>query len=166
MRYRQYFCSLVFSFLVVGCVFVCSCPPKQEQRKLSLSYGDTEIYIGMDADALVTLLGKDHTLSVAQRCAGEGEDRIYTDPSMRLYVFAPKDEIAIVTAVCYTDDGVSTKDGLTIGSTSAHIRAALGEPTEQTEDKLIYRTTESALSFTVRDDRAVAVWLTENNQGE
>ena len=84
---------------------------------------------------------------------------MYTYSSVRLYVFAPVEGEAVVSSVSYTDDGVATTDGLRIGSTAADVVAAMGEPDEKGDARLVYRADGAVLTFGLRDDIVVSVVL-------
>lgn len=149
--------------LVLSIVFVlfCSCTPtpKDEPASLSLSYRNVELTVGMLADEVIAALGDDYTLKESESCAGQGMDRMYTYPSVRLYVFVPVDGDAVVSSVSYTDDGVATAGGLRIGSAAEDVVAAMGEPNEKSDARLVYRSESSVLTFGLRDGVVVSVVL-------
>ena len=149
--------------LVVVLLWLTSCTPVTEtaDRTLHLSYRGQDICVGMEIDVLLPLLGEDYTVDVAQSCAGIGQDVVYTYPSLRLYVFAPVDGTPYVTSATYTDDGAELC-GIRIGSAAADVAAALGEPTEQNEQRVVYRDQTATLTFTLRDGSVSAIVLTEN----
>lgn len=145
--------------LIALCVLSCAPPQADETQSLSLEYRDTVLTVGMSEQAALDALGDDYTLSESESCAGEGLDRMYTYPSLRLYVFAPADGQATVTSVAYTDDGAQTADGLHIGCAVGEVTMALGEPDEQSETRLCYYGDDDQLTFTVRDGRVSGILL-------
>lgn len=147
--------------LMIVFVLLCSCAPAptDEICPLSLSYRGVELTVGMAADEAIARLGDDYTVTEAESCAGQGMDRMYTYSSMRLYVFAPVEGEAVVSSVSYTDDGVATADGLRIGSKVEEVVAAMGEPDEQNEARLVYRSEAAVLTFGLRDGVVVSVVL-------
>jgi hypothetical protein len=146
--------------LLIVLVLLCSCAPVpvDEPRALFLSYRDIELMVGMAADEVIAQLGDDYIMTEAESCAGQGMDRMYTYPSVRLYVFAPVEGVAVISSVSYIDDGVTT-DGLRIGSTAEDVVAAMGEPDEQNEARLVYRSEAAVLTFGLRDGVVVSVVL-------
>ena len=58
--------------------------PTEEPRLLSLLYRDVTLSVGMAADEAVLALGDDYTMTEADSCAGQGKDRMYTYPSVRI----------------------------------------------------------------------------------
>ncbi len=146
---------------VLIAVSVISCTPPQQNKTLplSLAYRNVALTVGMPERAALDALGADYTLSESESCAGEGLDRMYTYPSLRLYVFAPVGGQATVTSVSYTDDGAVTADGLHIGCAVEKVTAALGVPDEQSDTRLCYRGDGDQLTFTVRDGRVSGILL-------
>lgn len=155
MKLRCVLCLLAFC-LLVGCAPV----PQDEVISLVLEYRGAALTVGMPEGEALAALGDDYTLSEAESCAGVGVDRMYTYPSLRLYVFAPADGEAAVTSVSYTDDGADTA-GVRIGSTREAVIAAFGEPDEQGDGALVYRRGGACLTVSLRDGRVSAVVLSE-----
>ena len=108
--------KLRFAVLLLTLVLLISCAPTipEEGGALSLRFREVDLTVGMAAEAVIAQLGDDYTVTEAESCAGQGVDRLYTYPSVRLYVFAPTDGEAVISSVSYTDDGAATADGLFI----------------------------------------------------
>ena len=66
------------------------------------------------------------------------------------------------SSATYTDDGVDFC-GIRIGSAVADVTAALGEPTEQNEQRVIYRDQTATLTFTLRGGYVSAIVLADNS---
>ena len=147
--------------LTIVLVLLCACAPApaDEICPPSLSYRGVELTVGMAADEAIARLGDDYTVTEAESCAGQGMDRMYTYPSVRLYVFAPVEGEAVVSSVSYTDDGVATADGLRIGSKVEEVVAVMGEPDEKGDARLVYRADGAVLTFGLRDGVVVSVVL-------
>ena len=155
MKKWMWFCAALLAALwLVACA-----PVEVPDEPLSLPFRGTELTVGMSASEALAALGDDFVLSESESCAGEGVDRMYTYPSLRLYVFVPAQGAATVTSVSYTDDGAQTNEGLHIGSAVADVTAALGEAEEQSESKLCYRCGGSTLTFTLRQGRVSGILL-------
>ena len=146
--------ALLAVLLTVACA-----PVVPVEQPLSLTFRDAELTVGMLESEALAALGDDFTLSESESCAGEGMDRMYTYPSLRLYVFAPAKGVATVTSVSYTDDGAETAQGLHIGCSSTEVTAALGEADETRDTRLCYRRDGSVLTFTLRDGRVSGIVL-------
>ncbi|MBQ8718945.1 MAG: hypothetical protein IJY66_06740 [Clostridia bacterium] len=130
------------------------------QKPLQLYYRDVAIGVGMEIEPLLTALGEDYTVAEAQSCAGIGRDMVYTYPSLRLYAFEPVSGVARLTSAVYTDDGAEIL-GIRIGSMATDVIEALGEPAEQSEQKIAYCDDVSTLTFSLREGRVSAIVLSE-----
>lgn len=150
---------LLAGLLLVGCGKVPADPPETEP--LALDFRGASLTVGMAESAMLDALGNDYTCSEAESCAGEGVDRMYTYPSVRIYVFAPREGLATVTSVSYTDDGADT-DGVCIGCNVALVEQAFGTPDEQREGALVYRRDGAVLTVTEQGGCVNAVLLTED----
>ncbi len=147
--------------LMLSLVLLCACAPTlpNEPAPLSLSYRGLELTVGMAADDAIAQLGDDYTVTEAESCAGQGMDRMYTYPSLRLYVFAPMSGAAVVSSVSYIDDGVQSAQGVRIGCSVQDVIAAMGQADEGSDTRLIYRGEGSVLTFGLRDGVVVSVVL-------
>jgi hypothetical protein len=150
-----------FVILVLALVLLSACTPtlQDEPRPLSLRFRGVDLTVGAKADGIIARLGDDYTVTEAESCAGVGVDRMYTYPSVRLYVFAPEGGEAVISSVSYTDDGVQTADVLHIGSASADVIATMGQPDDENDVRLIYRSEDAVLTFGLRDGVVVSVVL-------
>ena len=148
--------------LLAALALLISCTPAvptDEPRSLSLSYRGVELTVGGAADGVISALGDDYTMTEAESCAGQGMDRMYTYPSMRLYVFVSVSGEAVISSVSYTDDGAQTAQGLRVGSSASDVISALGEADEGSDTRLIYRGKGCVLTFGLRDGVVVSVVL-------
>lgn len=147
--------------IALALVLLCACTPtpQNEPRTLSLRFRGVDLTVGAKADGIIARLGDDYTVTEAESCAGVGVDRMYTYPSVRLYVFAPEGGEAVISSVSYTDDGVQTADGLHIGSASADVIATMGQPDDENDVRLVYRCADEALTFGLRDGVVVSIVL-------
>jgi hypothetical protein len=82
---------------------------------------------------------------------------------MRLYTFAPESGEEVVTAITYTDDASDRAQtrGARIGATVETVIAALGEPDEQSDARLVFGNETAALTVTLRDGRVTGMMLAE-----
>ena len=154
-----------FAVLLLALAFLCACTPTtpEEPRTLSLRFREIDLTVGMAAKDVIEQLGDDYTMTEAESCAGVGVDRMYTYPSVRLYVFVPAEGEAVISSVSYTDDGVATADGLRIGSGRQDVIAAMGEADDVSGVRLVYRTQGAVLTFGLRDGVVVTIVLTGEN---
>ena len=155
MRKWNCLCTVLFAALLT---VACS-PAAPAEQPLSLEFRGAALTVGMSESEAIAALGEDFTLAESESCAGEGTDKMYTYPSLRLYVFAPAKGEATVTSVSYTDDGVRPAQGLHIGSYATDVTAALGEADEVSDTRICYRSGGSVLSFTLREGRVSGILL-------
>lgn len=155
---KRWIC-IAATLLLVVLAAACGQTQTDGEKSLSLEYRGVALTVGMPESEALAALGDDYTLNESESCAGQGLDRMYTYPSLRLYVFAPADGTAKVTSVSYTDDGAITADGLCIGCTAEQVVAARGEPDEQGDTRLCYESGGAVLTFTVRDGRVSGILL-------
>jgi hypothetical protein len=150
-----------FVILVLALVLLSACTPtlQDEPRPLSLRFRGVDLTVGAKADGIIARLGDDYTVTEAESCAGVGVDRMYTYPSVLLYVFTPEGGEAVISSVSYTDDGALTADGLHIGSKVEEVVAVMGEPDEKSDARLVYRSDGAVLTFGLRDGVVVSVVL-------
>ena len=155
-RGRAIFVVLLSVLLIVACTPQAEAP----REHLKLSYRGQDICVGAEIESLLALLGDDYTVAEAQSCAGIGRDMVYTYPSLRLYAFEPESGAARLTSAVYTDDGAEIL-GIRIGSMATDVIEALGEPAEQSEQKIAYCDDVSTLTFSLREGRVSAIVLSE-----
>ncbi len=153
----------MIALIAMALVLLCACTPQPapaEPMPLFLTYRGVDLTVGMAAQEAIAALGNDYTLKESESCAGQGMDRMYTYPSLSLYVFAPTNGQAIVSSVSYTDDGVRTAQGLCIGCSSADVISAMGEPDEKNDTRLLYRGQGATLTFGLHGGVVVNIVLT------
>ena len=155
-RGRAIFVVLLSVLLIVACTPQAEAP----REHLKLSYRGQDICVGAEIEPLLAMLGDDYTVVEAPSCAGIGRDMVYTYPSLRLYAFEPESGAARLTSAVYTDDGAEIL-GIRIGSMATDVIEALGEPAEQSEQKIAYCDDVSALTLSLREGRVSAIVLSE-----
>lgn len=145
-------------------LFLTACTPAPVPNEVpTLNYGGVAVRVGASVDELLAAWGEDYTRQVSESCAGMGVDLLYTFPSMRLYTFAPEGGEEVVTAITYTDDASDRAQtrGARIGATVETVIAALGEPDEQSDARLVFGNETAALTVTLRDGRVTGMTLAE-----
>ena len=110
------------------------------------------VTIGMNEDVAVILngLGAWSNYAESPSCAFKGLDKIYSYSGFDLYTY-PIKNVDYVNSVYFTDDSVSTPEGIRIGSSEADMLAAYGD--QYTEEYGVYTYTKekSTLSFIITD---------------
>ena len=104
---------------------------------------------------LTALESRKPAVSAKGSCLGgvDGEDVNYVYAGFRIQTFRlsegdPNEEIRWII---FTDDSVKTAEGIAIGASADAVKAAYGNPTEETGATLIYRRGKTELRFDTRD---------------
>ena len=63
----------------------------------------------------------------------------------------------VIHKIAFVNDLVETPKGLSIGSSEAQVKDAYGEPTSSENGKLLYKSGDLELEFTVKDGSVSAV---------
>ena len=127
---------------VVLCITGCGSPDKEGTSGevssgggYSFTSGSTKIEMGKDASKIVESLGDADDYFESESCAFEGLDKVYSYPGFKLNTY-PKDGKDYVLSVVFMDDTVSTKEGVSIGSTKDEVTKAYGDASEESASKL------------------------------
>lgn len=107
------------------------------------------------ADVLTALATRNPAVSSKGSCLGgvDGEDVNYVYQGFRIQTFRlkegdPDEQIRWIT---FTDDSVKTEEGIAIGATVDAVKAAYGDPAEETGSTLIYQRSKTELRFETRN---------------
>jgi len=103
-----------------------------------MTYNNVKIELGADADKVIDALGEPQKKTENGNCGGLGTQYKYSYPSIDIYVLESTDGNAVIDQITFRDDLVSTSEGVSIGSTLAEAKKALGEPTSSTSSALLY----------------------------
>jgi hypothetical protein len=121
-----------------------------------------EIKVGGEANAVVSALGESQNLVETPSCGGGAEpDREYTYAGFKFNTVNENGKNVIVKIV-FTDDSVSTPEGISIGSSRDEVIAAYGENfTENATDTLIYTDGATKLMIGFTDGSVSAIHYVE-----
>ena len=115
------------------------------------------------ADALAALASRNPTVSSKSSCLGGvgGEDVNYVYDGFYIQTFRfseghPDEEIRWII---FSDDSVTTKRGIKVGSTLQEVKDAYGEGTE-TESLIFYVSAGVSIRFTLRDGAVTGIAYT------
>ena len=123
------------------------------------TYKGVDFAINQEVDLSKFVDGTDYELIESMSCAnaaGElGWEIRFTGGSVEVRT-TPEDGKQLIQNIIVYDDTVATPEGVSVGNTVDQVKAVYGEPTDTTEEALIYEITEdSCLEFLVKND---AVW--------
>ena len=123
------------------------------------TYKGTDFAINTEVDLSKFVEDTDYELLPSMSCANaageEGWIITFTGGSVEVRT-TPDDGKQMIQNIIVYDDTVATPEGISVGSTVDQVKAVYGEPSDTTEEALIYEITEdSCLEFLVKND---AVW--------
>lgn len=120
------------------------------------SYQGTEIPMNAPAAPIVEKLGEALSYFEAESCAFQGIDRTYTYSGIQINTY-PLEETDYISSVLFTDDSVSTPEGLEIGSSREDMIAAYGEDYVEEYGQYTYTKGDSQISILLEDGTVTAI---------
>ena len=154
----------LIALLAVACLMsIVACKKDQTENggnddSFYFEVGGVKAYPAGRAPYVLTALeSRKPAVSAKGSCLGgvevAGEDVTYVYAGFRIQTFRlsegdPNEEIRWII---FTDDSVKTAEGIAIGASADAVKAAYGNPTEETGATLIYRRGKTELRFDTRD---------------
>jgi hypothetical protein len=117
-----------------------------------VEYKGVKITMGAKADNIIEALGEPQSRSEIGDCGGLGAQVRYTYPSVEVYVLESKTDGNIIDEITFRDDTVSTPEGVSIGMSVSDAKKALGEPSSETDDAILYTSGKYVLKVTVENE--------------
>lgn len=111
--------------LLMLCLLGCTASPAQ-QHNFQFTYRGTVIAIDAEAAPVVAALGEPKTYTEEASCVFDGLDKTYSYGSFYLATY-PKDGKDYISRIWFTDDSVSTPEGIRIGASQKDVEQAYGE---------------------------------------
>lgn len=128
---------------------LCACGGGDDGREYTFTVSGKTLAIGASEDS-VTALGTPVNYSESAACGGiEGKDKIYVFNGFRVST-TPSASGNVICRIELTDDSVKTPEGLTIGSSLADVKNAMGNG-ETVGENLVYSGKTMKLTFVIRD---------------
>ena len=119
-------------------------------------YGGSKIYMDEDMAGVLARLGEPRNVFEAPSCAFDGVDRVYDYPSIDIRTY-PEGGTDFVHTVNLRDDGVTTPEGLYLGSGVDEVLAAYGNVYTLEMGLYTYEKGETYLSFLVENDEVISI---------
>ncbi|MBE6557152.1 MAG: hypothetical protein E7664_05355 [Ruminococcaceae bacterium] len=116
----------------------------------AVTYQNTTIELGGDAKDVIAALGTPTSQKEGGSCAGQGTLTVYTYPSLTVTVLTVGDKQTI-DQLTFTDDGIKTAKGITIGSARDAVVKAYGEATTATDTVMTYTSGNKSLKIGLKD---------------
>lgn len=115
----------VISF--AGCASVPSVqkPSTAEAEAFAFSYNDVSIAMHADAAPVIAALGEPKSYTEQASCAFDGLDKTYSYGSFSISTY-PKDGKDYISQLWFTDDQVSTEEGIRIGDSLSKVEQVYG----------------------------------------
>lgn len=116
------------------------------------------VTIAMNAEAkpILKSLGKEQDYFEAKSCAFEDMDRTYTYSGFELKTYTLKG-VEYVQSILFTDDSVSTKEGISIGSSVEELKKAYGDKGTESLGLYTYEQGKTKMSFITENDKVTSV---------
>ena len=158
-------CLALVCALLAGCGGGEKAAPAAESggagSRYTFAFRGTEVAVNADMAPLAEQLGQPTDYFEAESCAFQGLDKVYTYGGVIIRTY-PEDGKDLVLSVELRDDTVSTKEGVSIGSSLEDVTAAYGEPGEQTDTALRYTDGDCTLTFLTEDGAVTDITYTSD----
>ena len=122
-RISVFFLAAIMLLSLVGCG---STDIDPQEENFAFTYNGTKITLGAEAAPIIDALGEPRSYTEEPSCAFEGMDKTYYYGSFYLSTY-PMDGKDYVYNLWFADDGVSTDEGIRIGSTQSQVEDAYGK---------------------------------------
>lgn len=166
MKLKRFLClALALTCCFSVCVGLCACDKNEEDDEggaaksnspFYVVYKDVKIELDKKAEAVLEKLGKANYEDNLGDCGGIGIQMKYTYSDIAINTLKEKDG-EMIHKISFESDLVSTPKGISIGSSEGDVRSAYGEPTSEENGKLLYKSNDLELEFTVKNGTVSAV---------
>lgn len=119
-------------------------------------YNGIAIHMNDKAEKIVDTLGKPLEYFEAPSCAFQGLDKIYYYSGFNLSTY-PGTDGDYVSAIDFSDDSVSTKEGITLGTSRDKVTGAYGNDYTEDNGSLIYTKDKTRLTFLMEGDSVSSI---------
>lgn len=158
-------------FLVILAVSLVSCnlggaditlPPEGSTSPSVQSNTYVFVYRGVSVtphakmSELVAGLGETVSYDESPSCLYQGLDKDYTYAGFKLRTY-PENGVDYVLNICFTDDSVSTPEGIMLGSARSEVEAAYGTSFTEQNGSVVYIKDKTELRFRFDGDSVSAI---------
>ncbi|MBQ8345725.1 MAG: hypothetical protein IJY42_05630 [Clostridia bacterium] len=148
--------SLLMALMLLTMAMTACNQTENKDALYSLSYKNTTLSLGANADPVVASLGTPVSTTEIGDCGGKGAQVKYVYADLTLYVLKAEDGNTI-DAFALNHDMVSTDQGVSIGDEKDHVLEHYGEPTGQSANKLEYQDGNRYLIFDLEEKQVVSI---------
>ena len=166
MNFKKFLCMMIMLTCCIAVVAgLCSCKDDADNgdnkqgsagNPFYVVYKDVKIELDKKAEDVLKKLGEAKYEDDLGDCGGIGVQTKYTYDDISVNTLKEKDG-EVIHKISFINDIVSTPKGISIGSAESEVRAAYGEPTSAANGKLIYKSGDLELEFTIKDGTVGAV---------
>lgn len=173
MKYFNRTLRNILAVLLVAVLCVCSfgCgsgdgkkePEKQTGKKnvtdtsgYYFEFNGTKVYMDQVTSEILDGLGAYVDYFESTSCAFEGLDKEYQYASFTVYTY-PDNGADKVLQVVLKDDIITTPEGISIGDSADKVKSKMGEDCEITETSMIYKKSNSKLTFIITDGEVTSI---------
>ena len=120
-------------------------------------YNGVEIRPNTDVAPVLQALGEADECFEAKSCAFDGMDKTFFYSGIELTTYPKSDKEDYVSSIYFTDDSVSTKEGIYIGSTLQQLLDAYGENYSGNGQAYTYTKEDTSIMFIVEEDEVTSI---------
>ncbi|MGB8454796.1 MAG: hypothetical protein WCD89_21010 [Anaerocolumna sp.] len=160
--------KLIFTVILMSLLVGCSknnnsgntagnnTPVTDETAGYQFDYQGVTMHMNDKADVIVEALGEPMDYFEAPSCAFQGLDKIYYYSGFDLSTYPGADGDYIST-IDFSDDSVSTKEGIYIGISKDKVTEAYGEDYNGESGSLTYTKGKTRLTFLIEDNMVTSI---------
>ncbi len=119
----------------------------------------TAIVIDAEFEQFKSALGQEDSCFEAASCAFGDLDKIWTYKGFEVDTYQ-QDKVDYVSKVILKDDTVSTPEKVSVGASSADVKAAYGDPSSSDSSQMVYEKDQMKLIFLLKDDAVTQIQYT------
>lgn len=133
-------------------------PIENAKSKYYFEYNNVSIYMDNEAKPILDALGEPMHYFESPSCAFQGMDRVYTYNGFEIYTYTDgDDENENIFTIVFMNDGVETKEGITLGNKLEDVVSKYGENYTKEGEKYTYTDANTNLSLVFENDEVVDV---------
>lgn len=122
-----------------------------QEQKYTFHYQDTEIALHADAAPILKALGEPKSYTEEASCAFVGKDKTYYYGNFYMQTY-PKDDKDFVYCLWFTDDTVTTDEGISIGSSKAEVESVYGKDSFNGKNAYVLSGATGNLTIILKED--------------
>lgn len=138
-------------------------PGTLQKDEYSFIYNNTSVTPHARMSELLNGLGDPTAYEESNSCYYQGLDKDYTYPGFKLRTY-PSEGVDYVLNICFTDDSVTTAEGIMLGSTRDQVLKAYGSAYSEENGNIVYTLGRTSLRIRFSDDcvSAIEYWAVED----